>query len=144
MAIDPTVVYFGSFPTTIVLQCSAQMDGSAHTTFPVITPGVYTFPVQASGGLYDFHNRIGNGEPVTILAVSYVGGGTLTVNRVLTVASGTRTILIGTVAGAGELTFDEKSLILSPGETLTFSTSGATNPVVSITAMTARSLAGGL
>jgi len=55
----PTYDYFGTNPVTIVLQTSSAFDGVALLPGVIgdIKPGLITFPVQAGGGLIDFHTR---------------------------------------------------------------------------------------
>src|SRR5574343_287308 len=72
-----TISYFGRFPTTIVFRSSSNFDGLAQTGTPVITPGIYTFPAQAGGGLYAFHNI-----PIEVKQISYSGGGSCVVTKV--------------------------------------------------------------
>jgi hypothetical protein len=127
MPIAPTIAYFGRQPTTIVLQSSDQFNGTAQTGTPTITPGVYTFAPQSGGGLYNFHCAPNPAGPVTVKQIAYKGGGTLTVK---TVVAGIE-VVIGTITSEGALFTD---ISLSVNEALKFSTSGATNPVVAVTA----------
>lgn len=123
-----TIKYFGRFPTTIVLCSSSQFNGSAQTSAPVLSPGVYTFPVQAGGGLYAFHDI-----PVEIKQVTYSGGGTCTITKAVgTVGSPIQQTVLATLNTTTPV--DYTNFYLSPGEHLLFSTTGATNPVLAITA----------
>jgi hypothetical protein len=130
MAISPTVKYFGRFPTVIVMQSSSQFDGSSPQGSPaVISPGVYTFPAQAGGGVYAFHET-----PVEVKQIAFAGGGTLTVTKVIGVFGGATVAssVIAVITGATPV--DLTQFFLSPGEYLTMVSSGGSNPVVSITA----------
>lgn len=130
---NPTIIYFGASPTTIVMQSSSNFDGTEQTGTPALSPGLYTFPVQVGGGLYDMHEKVGNGDPITILSISYAGGGTLTVKRKLEAAN--VSFQIGTVSTQGDLTFNPGELTLNEGEQLVFTSATATNPVIAITAV---------
>lgn len=126
MSIAPTIKYFGQNPTTIVMKSSSNFDGTtAQAALPVITPGLYTFPAQAGGGLYNFHEY-----PVDVMEVAYKGGGTLTINKIL---SSGGTVVVGTIAGTG--VFFQESFSVMPGEVLQFVSSGGTTPELAITAM---------
>lgn len=129
MAIAPTVKYFGSAPTTIIMQSSSNFDGSAQTGDPVITPGLYTFPAQAAGGKFDFHE-----EAVKVLNVVYRGGGTLTIKKVFKLISGTPKATVGTVSSEGAF---NTVINLAPGEYLEFTSAGGTNPMVEVTSQLA-------
>ena len=121
-----TIKYFGRFPTLIVFQASSDMTGSAQTGTPTLSPGVYLFPVQAAGGLYNFHE-----SPIEVEQISFTGGsGSLAISKVIT--SVAQTVLVATLNSATP--FYSNLLHLAPGEYLTFVTSGATTPVVGITA----------
>lgn len=123
MAIAATISYFGQFPTTIILRSSTDFDGTtAQSSDPVITPGLYTFPVQAGGGVYNFHT-----EGIEVQNITYAGGGTLSIYKVMAGISA----LIKTITAQGE-SFD--NTVLNAGESLKFVSSGATNPIVAITA----------
>ena len=76
------------------------------------------------------------------MSVTYIGGGTLTVSRAFSIlnSGSPPTSPVGTISGSGDLTMPAFGLILPPGEELLFSTSGATNPVVIVTAMIASGL----
>ena len=128
MAIAATIKYFGRFPTTIVLQSSSNFDGSAQTGAPVITPGLYVFPVQAAGGLFAYHE-----DPIEIKQIAYAGSGTLTVTKVVGNPGGPTimTSVVETVSGATPIILS--NFFLSPGEYLTFSTSGGGTKQVSVT-----------
>jgi hypothetical protein len=76
----PAIQYFGRFPTDIVMQSTNSFNGGAQTSLPTLSPGQYTFPAQAGGGLYWFHT-----EPVEVKQIAYSGAGTLTVKKVVTV-----------------------------------------------------------
>jgi hypothetical protein len=131
----PTIIYFGASPTTIIFQSSTNFNGTAQTGTPTLSPGVYVFPVQAAGGLYNMHELLGNGDPITVLNINYTGGGTLEVERVLDIVPGDPTSTVGTISGSGDLQFKPGELVLNKGIQLSLSSSGATNPVVAITAM---------
>jgi hypothetical protein len=140
MSIAPTIVFFGQMPTTIIMQSTTQFDGSTpqtinYPTNPVIGQGSYVFAPQAGGGLYNFHDLVGTQLSITILSISYKGGGTCTVSRLLSNVSGTPSIQVGVITTQGDLVFETGDLTLAPFEDLTFVSSGATNPLVSITAM---------
>lgn len=127
MGIDPTIKYFGNRPTTIVFQGSAAFDGTAQTGEPTLSPGLYVFPLQAGGGLYDFHE-----ECIEVKQISYVGTGNLTVERVITQAgSPVMTSLIATIGASDPMNLH--NFFLNPGEALKF-TGGGASPKVSITA----------
>jgi hypothetical protein len=134
MAISPSIVFFGKNPSTIILQSSTNFDGTAQGSDPAITPGLYTFPAQAGGGLYNFHDLVGTQEAISIQSISYLGGGTLTVKRKLQSAVGTPTVTIGTVTTQGDLVFEDNSLVLPFHEDLVFTSSGGTSPVIAVTA----------
>lgn len=111
---DPTIVYFGLKPTTILMQTSSGFDGTAQTGTPTLSPGLYTFPIQAGGGLYGLHI-----EPITVHNITFKGSGTLTIKKTI----GTQEAVIGTIgSGQGEYAED---ISLSPGESLKFASSGA-------------------
>jgi len=131
----PTIVYFGQHPSTIIMQSSTNFNGSAQTGTPTLSPALYVFPAQAGGGLYNFHDLVGCQESITILSISYKGGGSLQVNKVFNTVSGTPSLLVGTITSAGDLTFEEGDLTLAPGVDLTFVSSGGTTPIVAVTAM---------
>ena len=135
-----TVVYFGQHPSTIVMQSSSNFDGTVQTGVPTITPALYVFPLQAGGGLYNFHSLVGTQEPVSVLSISYKGGGTLTIKRQLSSLAGTPMITVGQITTEGDLVFEEGDLTLSPNEDLIITSTGATNPIVSITAMLTNSM----
>ena len=123
MAIAPTVTYFGRLPTSIVMQSSTQFDGTtAQSAAAVITPGLYTFPVQALGGYYKFHN-----ESVVVESIAYTGAGTLTVKRMFATGAG----VVDATATADTLI--STKIRLTPGEWLEFVTTGATTPKLVIT-----------
>jgi hypothetical protein len=129
MAVAATVKYFGRFPTTIVLQSSGQFVGSAApTSQAVITPGLYVFPADADSGVYAFHE-----DPVEVKQIAFSGGGTLTVTKVVGVFGGATTMssVIAVITGATPV--DLTNFFLSPGEYLTFASSGSTAPKISIT-----------
>lgn len=131
MAIAPTIAFFGQNPSTIELQSSTDFNGTAHTGVPVITPGKYTFPPQAGGGLFNFHDY-----PIDIKNITYRGGGTLTITK--TIAGGDA--VIATISTQGE--YFENTTI-SPGDYLKFTTSGATNPSIAITSQLTSFMWGG-
>jgi hypothetical protein len=127
-----TIVYFGSQPTSIVIQATSDMTGAAPNPAvpPTILEGVYLFaPVAGSAcGQYNFHD-----VPIIIKGISFFGGGTLTVKKYLTQGD----VQIGQFAA---ITTDLiEDVCLGAGEYLTFTTSGSTNPKVSVTAKTAMS-----
>lgn len=113
MAIAPTIKYFGKFITSIVLQCTDAFNGAAQTGTPVITPGVYTFPAQAGGGLFNYHD-----ESIVVEQISYTGGGNLTVIR----AGAYGEVTIATVSSNGTL---NNHIHLTPGEWLKFTSVGS-------------------
>lgn len=123
--VAPTIVYFGQYPSTVVLQSSDNMNGTAMTGTPVITPGVITFPVQSQGGLFKFHT-----EGVNVIGIDYQGGGTLTVKKML---SSGALITIATQTGDGHVNLPGQMTSLMPGEALQFFTAGATTPTVAVT-----------
>jgi hypothetical protein len=134
-----TVQYFGRFPTVIVMQSSSQFDGTtAQSAAPVISPGVYTFPAQAGGGLYAFHQ-----DPVEIKQIACSGGGTVTVTKVVGTPGSTPVMssAIGSITGAIPANFT--NLFLAPGEYLQFTSSGSTTPKVSITGQLANASSDG-
>jgi len=137
---NPTIVFFGQMPTTIVMQSTSQFDGTtpqtiSYPTNPVMSPALYVFAPQAGGGLYNFHDLVGTQESITILSISYKGGGSLAVSRYYSNVAGTPSIPVGTITTAGDLVFETGDLTLSPYEDLTFISTGATNPIVAVTAM---------
>jgi hypothetical protein len=105
------------------MRTSDGFDGTNQTGVPVLSPGLYTFPVQSKGGLYEFHK-----EPVCVKGISYKGTGDLQIIKMI--RTGTEA-LIATIAG-GEGEFFE-DILLTPGEALKFSNSGA--GTVSVTGM---------
>lgn len=52
MSIDPSYDLFGLAPTSVILQSSADFDGTAYASdvAPTKEPGCLAFPVQAGGG----------------------------------------------------------------------------------------------
>jgi hypothetical protein len=130
MAVAATIKYFGRQPTTIVMQSSNAFDGTAQTGTPTISPGLYLFPVQAGGGLYNLHE-----ETIEIKQVTFDGGGTLTVTKVVgNPASPTTSTVVATLASNGQnLMANTTNIYLTPGEALKF-TGGSSNPKVCITA----------
>lgn len=132
MAIPATIKYFGRFPTTILMQSSSQLDGATlQAADPVITPGLYSFAAQAGGGVFAFHD-----EPIEIKQVAYSGGGTLTVTKVVgTPGSPIMSSVVESITGSTPVSFS--NLFLSPGEFLKFSSSGGTNPQISVTSQLA-------
>ena len=123
-----TIKYFGRFPTTMVLQSSSNFDGTAQTGTPTLAPGIYTFPAQAGGGLYNFHE-----VPIEVKQIAYSGGGTCTVTKVVgPVGAPVQSVVMATLSSGTPA--DQVQIYLSPGEALLFSSSGGTNPVLSITA----------
>jgi hypothetical protein len=56
---NPFYDYFGSDPNTVILRTSDNFNGTPVTdvTTGDIKTGVITFPIQAGGGLIDFHTR---------------------------------------------------------------------------------------
>lgn len=126
---NPSIVYFGSAPTTIVLQSAADFNGNAPAAVPAISPGLYLFAPEANMGKYAFHD-----EPIIIKNISYKGGGTLTVTKHLR----SNDAQIGALPAITTTDYVE-DLCIGPGEYLKFVTSGATNPKVAITARVAQS-----
>jgi len=124
-----TIYYFGRFPTTIVMQSSTQFNGTAQTGTPVMSPGAYTFPVQAGGGLYAFHDL-----PIEVEQISFSGGSTCTVTKVVEDSNGStlQSTTLATLNSSNPI-YNTKTF-LTPNEYLTFSSSGGANPVVAITA----------
>ena len=113
------VSYFGQHPTTILFQTSDGFNGTAQTGETVITPGLYTFPVQAGGGLYNLHN-----ECVDVKNITFKGSGTLTISKTIAGMDAT----IATI-GSGQGEFFENTT-LSPGEALKFTCTGAAKVAV--------------
>lgn len=128
---EATIKFFGQDPTTIVMRSSTSFDGTAQTGTPDITPGKYVFPVQAGGGLYNFHEG-----PIEVLNVFYSGGGTLTIKKRIVGGAnpgpGDLDVDVDTISGSGDLAV--LKMALSKGEYLVFTSSASTNPIVSITA----------
>jgi hypothetical protein len=133
----PTIVFFGEAPTKIIMQSSSQFTGSAQTGTPTLSPGAYLFPVQAGGGLYNMHELVGCQESITVVSITYAGGGTLTINRQNSLVASPLVSPLGTIAASGDLNFQPGEITIAPGEELLFTTTGATNPVVGITGMLA-------
>lgn len=133
----PTIVYFGAKPTSIIMQSSTNFNGTAQTGSPTLSAGFYTFPAQAGGGLYNLHEKTGTGEQIVVLSITYMGGGTLTVQRAFSILNpGTPPMSpVGTISSSGDLTLSPGQLVLPPGEELVFTSSGGTSPVVIVTAM---------
>lgn len=129
MAIAPTVKYFGSAPTAIILQTSDNFDGDDQTGDAVITPGLYTFPEQAGGGKFNYHE-----EPVKVLAIAYKGSGNLTVSKVFGNISGSPESVVTTVSPNGSY---NSPINLVPGEYLKFTSVGAAGKIVEITSQMA-------
>jgi hypothetical protein len=123
----PTIEYFGQLPTTIVLKTTDNFNGSAMTGTPVITPALYTFPAQAGGGEFDFHN-----EPIDVKNISYGGLGTLSIYKVV----GGKDVLLATLSPTSGEMFENTTL--SPGEKLKFVSagSGASVPAPAVVAVT--------
>jgi len=133
MAISQNIKFFGILPTSIVLQSLGDFSGAnLPSADPVITPGQYLFAPEAGIGKYQFHEY-----PITVSAITYRGGGTLTVKKGF--AGGTA--IIATIATQGEYYED---IAVGAQEWLEFSTVGATNPVISIIANEMNQLASGL
>jgi hypothetical protein len=140
MAFAPTIVYFGRFPSVVVMQSTTNFDGTTpQSSPPVLSPGIYTFPPQAGGGVYAFHQ----GSPgfynstqmqIEVKQVAYAGGGTLTITKVVGIAGQTPVMssVVEVITSADPVNLSD--LFLAPGEYLTFVSSGATNPQISITA----------
>lgn len=116
-----TISYHGQIPTTVIFQTSDGFSGTAQTGVPVITPGLYTFPIQAGGGLYNLHT-----EQIDIKNITFKGAGVLTIKKAFAGIEAT----IGSIAG-GEGEFFENTT-LSPGESIKFYCTGAA--VIAITA----------
>lgn len=127
---NPTIVYFGSAPTTILMQHSANMTGIAYgpSVVPAIRPGIYEFAAQDCGK-FAFHD-----VPIVVKNISYKGGGTLTVTKHLL----SNDAQIGALPAITTSDYME-DIFLGPGEYLKFVTSGATNPKVAITSRVAQS-----
>lgn len=106
---DPTIVYFGQYPTTISMQTSNAFNGGAQTGTPTLSPGHYEFPSQAGGGHYNFHT-----EPVDVKNITFKGTGTLSIRKVF---RGVEAEIATIGNGAGEF-FENTTL--SPGESLKF------------------------
>lgn len=128
MAVPATVKYFGRFPTTIVMQSSSSFDGTAQTGAAVITPGLYIFPSQAGGGLYNFHDH-----PVEVKQISVSGGGSVVVTQFVLDSAGATVAssVVATLSGNTDTFFN--NLILVPNVILKF-TGGSGTPKVTITA----------
>lgn len=127
---NPSIVYFGSAPTTIIMQNSSDITGVAYPagTVPEIRSGIYEFP-SMDCGIYKFHD-----EPIIVKNISYAGGGTLTVTKHLV----TTDAQIGKPAIITTVDFQD-DIVIGPGEYLKFVTSGATNPKVAVTGRVAMS-----
>jgi hypothetical protein len=125
---DPTIVFFGQFPTTIVLVSSDAFNGTVHTGAPVITPGAYVFPTQTGGGLYNFNTLVGTQEPIDIKNITWKGTGTLTIKQVL---PGPVEATIGTITSDQGAFFTD--LTISPAESIKFYS--ASPGTVSVTAL---------
>lgn len=124
MSIAATVKYFGTSPTTIIFQGTSDFDGTTPQALPpVITPGTYTFPAQAAGGLYNFQE-----QPIQITDITYFGGGTLTIKKSF---AGSQ-ITLGTITSAGSFPMTQP-IQLAPGEALNFVSSGGTTPKLAVT-----------
>ena len=121
-----TICYFGSEPTTIVIQGTSDLAGADPVGVPTITPGTYTFaPVAgAACGKYAFHDY-----PIMVKCISYNGGGTLTVTK-WSAASNTKTGNVAVITSADLV----QNIYVGAGEYLKFVTAGAANPVVAVTA----------
>jgi len=115
MAIAPTIKYFGQLPTTIIFQTSDDFDGGPQLSLPVITPGEYTFPQQSGGGLYNFHE-----EAILIKNIEFVGSGSSTINMII---AGVPT-KIATLPDVGSDNLVARDVILTPGQWLSFTSSG--------------------
>lgn len=151
----PAIAYFGRFPTDIIMQTNSSFNGTAQLAPPVLSPGQYTFPVQAGGGLYNFHTA-----PIEVKQIAYSGTGTLTVTKVLTtksfstaqgttypyvgpavegqaVVTPTTTVLSSTVVAtlSSSTPVFTGCILLSPNEYLSMSsTGGSGSPTVAVTA----------
>lgn len=139
MAVAATIKYFGRFPSVIVMQASDEFDGTTpQSSLPVITPGMYVFPAQSGGGVYNFHEG-----PIEVKQIAYSGGGTLTVTKVV-VDSSNATIMssvVESITGTVPVAFN--NLFLARNEHLAFSSSGGTTPKISITGHEAAYIADG-
>lgn len=122
-----TIKYFGRFPTTVVLQSSTNFDGTAQTGTPAITPGVYTFPEQVGGGLYNLHEG-----PIEVKQIAYSGGGACLVTKVMSTTSPAQEVLLATLDNTTPT--DLTNFFLAPGEYLKITSSGATTPKITLTA----------
>ncbi len=111
---EPTISYFGQFPTTILFQTTSGFNGGAQTGAPVLTPGVYTFSAQPGGGHYNFHDHA-----VKIHGITFKGAGSLVVKKDL---SGQEAKIAEITSGEGERLGET---ILAPGESLKFYSTGA-------------------
>ena len=121
---DPTIVYFGQDLSTVLMMTSNGFDGTSLTGLPSLSPGLYSFPVQAGGGLYSLHT-----EPVVVRSIAFKGSGSLSIRKVF----GGQEAVVATIAnGQGELL---DSITLSPGESLKLYSTGAAT--VAITAQLA-------
>jgi hypothetical protein len=139
MAVAATIKYFGRFPSVIMMQASDEFDGTTpQGSLPVISPGMYVFPAQSGGGVYNFHEG-----PVEIKQIAYAGGGTLTVTKVVTDGNGTTLMssVVETITSPTPANFS--NLYLQRNEHLALVSSGGTNPKVTITGHEAAYIADG-
>lgn len=128
----PTINYFGRFPTTIVFRSSADFNGAQQSGTPEVGPGMFIFPSQAGGGLFNFHK-----QPIEVKAVSFSGGGALTITKKTHNKAGDeiQAAIVGVIAADAATKYLEFSgLLLNPTDTLVFSSVGSTTPTVAITA----------
>lgn len=116
---NPTIVYFGQHPTSIMLKSTNGFNGTAHTGTPALSPGLYSFEPQAGGGLYAFHT-----EPVDIKNIAFKGTGTLSIKKVF---GGQEAEIAKIENGQGEFF---ENFTLTPNEQLKFQCSGAATVVV--------------
>lgn len=118
---DPIISYFGQHPTTILLETTDGFSGTAQTGTPELSPGLYKFPPQSGGGLFDFHDDV-----IDIKNITFKGSGNLLIKKVL--KSGTEAEIAKITSGEGEF-FENTTL--SPSEAIKFICTGPA--VVSIT-----------
>jgi hypothetical protein len=118
-------VYFGQFPTTILLQSSTTFNGEANTGTLTLTPGMYTFAPAAGGGLYSFHY---NTIIVKQIEFGVSGGtlGTLTVTKVLSASNDGGTPIMSVVVATLNTSTPTytQDIYLTAGEYLEFTSSG--------------------
>lgn len=112
MAVAATLKPFTTHaPTMIVLSTSDNFDGTAQTGTPAVAGGIVTYPAQAGGGKFKFHDK-----PIIIMEAYFDGAGSVSILKKVNETS-TLSIELSSLN-------DVLSMTLLPGEWLEFSSTG--------------------